>query len=430
MSLEDFQLLDNEPLDNSIIKRDFTKIYHRQGDQLNQSDQNIEFILGENNNYHQIGNAYLEFNITVRKNDDTNFHFDDPVRLVNNGFAFCFKEARLSTTIGSDIEINKFCGQLSTIMRAISNKDGDLLSQFDNINENDIPVLERLADLPPQIRDSPHQKMLINNHTDANKGKIKGYLYLEDIFGFCKTFKKVTKNLGFHLTFKTNDLQNIIYSSMADDINVTINNFYLYVPNLIPSVETQVMFNEATQNNYKISFDEWYAERRIISDTITQMDIGTSQHVNSPKYLIGAHQTRIRADTANKNNNIAIFDNLNLQKYYVEIDSVRYPRDNVLVNYEQNDYIEQYKDLKLFFKEYIGEELMSPFISYPDMKTKYPIQIIDLRHQPDHITPKKIQLFQEYTADPENAKFYLIVIRRREIELISDGNKLIEVKVI
>ena len=315
-------------------------------------------------------------------------------------------------------------------MRSISNKDGDLLSQFDNINEKDIPVLERLADLPPQIRDSPHQKMLINNHTDANKGKIKGYLYLEDIFGFCKTFQKVTKNLGFHITFKTIGLQNIIYSSMADDINVTINNLYLYVPNLIPSVETQVMFNEATRNNYKISFDQWYTERRIISDTITQLDIGTSQHVNSPKYLIGAHQTRIRADTANKNNNIAIFDNLNLQKYYVEIDSVRYPRDSVLINYEQNDYIEQYKDLKLFFKEYIGEELMSPFISYPDMKTKYPIQIVDLRHQPDHISPKKIHLFQEYSVDPENAKFYLIVIRRREIELISDGNKLIEVKVI
>ena len=43
MSLEDFQLLDNESIGNSIIKRDFTKTYHRQGDQLNQSDQNIEF---------------------------------------------------------------------------------------------------------------------------------------------------------------------------------------------------------------------------------------------------------------------------------------------------------------------------------------------------------------------------------------------------
>ena len=161
------------------------------------------------------------------------------------------------------------------------------------------------------------------------------------------------------------------------------------------------MFNETTQNSYKITFDEWYTERRVISDTITQMDIGTSQHVNSPKCLFGAHQTRIRADTANKNNNIARFDNLNLQKYYVEIHSIRYPRDGVLINYEQNDYIEQYKDLKLFFKEYIREELMSPFISYPDMKTKYPIQIIGLRHQPDHITSKKIQLFQEYIEDPE-----------------------------
>ena len=160
------------------------------------------------------------------------------------------------------------------------------------------------------------------------------------------------------------------------------------------------------------------------------MDIGTSQQVNSPKYLISAHQTRISADTANKNNNIAIFVNLNLQKYYVEIDSVRYPRDSVLVNYEQNDYNEQYKDSKLYFEEFVGEQLMSPFISYPDVKTKYRIEIIDLRRQSDHISPKKIQLFLEYSADPENAKFYSIVIRRREKELISDGNKLIEVKVI
>ena len=102
MGLEDFQLLDNEPIDNSIIRRDFTKTYHRQGDPLNQSDQNIEIVFGEINNYHQIVNAYLEFTITVRKNDGAKFHHDDPIHLVNNGFAFCFKEARLSTTIGGD----------------------------------------------------------------------------------------------------------------------------------------------------------------------------------------------------------------------------------------------------------------------------------------------------------------------------------------
>ena len=122
---------------------------------------------------------------------------------------------------------------------------------------------------------------------------------------------------------------------------MTNNNLHLYVPNLLPNVETQVMFNEATQNTYKTSFDEWYTERRVVSDTINQLDIGTSQNDKSPKYLIGAHQTR--TDTANKNKNIAILDKPILQKYYNEIDSVRYPRDSFLVNYEKNDYIEPNK---------------------------------------------------------------------------------------
>ena len=116
---------------------------------------------------------------------------------------------------------------------------------------------------------------------------------------------------------------------------------YLYVPNLIPSVETQVMFNEATQNNYKISYDEWFTERHIISDTITQLDIGSSQNVKSPKHLIGAHQTKDRTDGAISTKNVAIFDNLDLRKYYIEIDGQRYPRDSSLMNYEQDDYIEQ-----------------------------------------------------------------------------------------
>ena len=73
---------------------------------------------------------------------------------------------------------------------------------------------------------------------------------------------------------------------------------------------------------------------------------------------------------------------------------------------------------------------MSPFISYLDLKTKYPIKILDLGHQSDHITPKKLQIFQEYSADPENAKIYITIIRRREREMISDEKKLIKVKVI
>ena len=171
---------------------------------------------------------------------------------------------------------------------------------------------------------------------------------METIFGFCKTFKKLTKKLGFVITFKTANLQDIIYPSMADDINVTINSLHLYIPNFIPSVETQLMFIETTQNNYKISFDDWYTARKIITDLLTQHDIGSAQNVIQHKYMICAHQTSLRSTTPDKKIKIALFDNLDLRKYFVEIDGLRYPRDSVLINYEETDYIQQYKDLKLF----------------------------------------------------------------------------------
>ena len=162
--------------------------------------------------------------------------------------------------------------------------------------------------------------------------------------------------------FKTNAFQDIIYTSMADDIIVTINSLYLYVPNLIPSIETQLMFNENTQKNYKISFDEWFTEKRLIPDLLVQHDIGLSQNVSSPKCKICAHQTSLRTTTSDKKINIAIFDNLDLRKYYVEMDSTGYPRDGFLINYEENDYIQQEKGLRLFFKEYIGGPILNPLI--------------------------------------------------------------------
>ena len=108
MSLEDFQLLDNEPFDNSILKRDFLKVYHQQGAQLNDADQNIEFMFGENNNFHQIGNSYLEFDITIRPQRAADaFDGNSPIRLTNIGFAYVFQEARLSTST-TDLEHNKY----------------------------------------------------------------------------------------------------------------------------------------------------------------------------------------------------------------------------------------------------------------------------------------------------------------------------------
>jgi len=67
------------------------------------------------------------------------------------------------------------------------------------------------------------------------------------------------------------------------------------------------MFNESIQNYYRIFFDEWYTERRIVTDQKYQVDMGSAQSVNIPKYLICAHQTYGRSNLPNKRRNISIF---------------------------------------------------------------------------------------------------------------------------
>ena len=316
-------------------------------------------------------------------------------------------------------------------MRALTSNDADLLSHFDNIDETQNGG-----------NNTSLEQMLNNNHTDANRGKIKGHIPLGHIYGFFKTFEKITKNICFHLTFRTNDLKGILFTTLGDDINETINSLYLFVPVIIPITETQVTFNESIKNKYTITYDSWYTERKLSTDgNELRVDIGSAQNVDSPKNLIGAFQTLDTVgafqtlDTVgahNKNNSVAIFDDVNVKKYFLEIDGYRYPKDAVLTNFPENDYLDQYRDLKLFFKEYVEEELMNPFINYIAMKNKYRIQVIDLRHQIHHITPQKIQLFEEFNTDPAKvkARLFVILIRHRQIEMFSDGDKSIEITVI
>ena len=93
MSAEDFELIDIETIDNSYIKRDFARVYHQQGAQINYPDQNIDFIFGDKNIYYMIGVTYLEFDKNVPIADIVNITDANRIRLVNNAFAmFLYKQ--------------------------------------------------------------------------------------------------------------------------------------------------------------------------------------------------------------------------------------------------------------------------------------------------------------------------------------------------
>ena len=170
------------------------------------------------------------------------------------------------------------------------------------------------------------------------------------------------------------------------DVNVSNNSISLFIPQMIPSPEIQVYFNEAISKTFSLSFESWTTDRKPV-DTARdfQIDISSASNINSPLYLIAAHQKTQRPDPANLVNNLpnnrfnkAIFDQTDVRKYYSEKDGVRYPKNPIMVSYAENIYLDHYRDLKLFNKEYIVESMLNPFITYDKMKNYYPIQIMDL----------------------------------------------------
>ena len=108
----------------------------------------------------------------------------DVINLVNNAFAYCFNEARLSTTGGSDIEHNKYVGQESTFLRALTSKDGGLLSHFDKIDE-----------FQAEIENTSLRHHLINNRDQPRiKVKLKDTYFLNAFLDFAEHSKRLLNN--------------------------------------------------------------------------------------------------------------------------------------------------------------------------------------------------------------------------------------------
>ena len=53
---------------------------------------------------------------------------------------YCFREASLTTTGGSEIDLNKYVGPVSTMMRLLTSKGGDLSTCFDKVNETETEI--------------------------------------------------------------------------------------------------------------------------------------------------------------------------------------------------------------------------------------------------------------------------------------------------
>ena len=140
--------------------------------------------------------------------------------------------------------------------------------------------------------------MFFNNHNVAAiEGKIIGQLSIKRYFGFCKSSMKITKGLRFHISIKTGDKQDNIYTTFAKNNIVKIDNISLIVPTILPGAKTQKFFKGSIRISFTLSVREWVSDKKFVnSDLVYQVDASSSHLLNSPKYGILAYQTAARSE--------------------------------------------------------------------------------------------------------------------------------------
>ena len=148
--------------------------------------------------------------------------------------------------------------------------------------------------------------------------------------------------MGFELQLKTSDeRQNITFTTLrGDDVNVTINSIYLFIPSPVPSHEKQQIFNESIAQSFTLSFALWVSVRKPINTgNEYQLYIGSVSNINTPFNLINAHQKAQRDNPARPPSqfNDAIFDNVDVKRFFVGINRVRYPKDSVETSYSKTN---------------------------------------------------------------------------------------------
>ena len=129
-------------------------------------------------------------------------------------------------------------------MKFVTQRDGDLSTYFDKVHESEAG-----------IKISSLKQILINSHTEHNRGLIRGHLPLEHIFGFCRSYEKINERLRFELKLQNiTRKQDVLSTKLGDKtVDVTNNCVHLYIPTIMPCPETRRIFNRVFTKSFTLS---------------------------------------------------------------------------------------------------------------------------------------------------------------------------------
>ena len=114
------------------------------------------------------------------------------------------------------------------------------------------------------------------------------------------------------------------------------------------------------------------------------------------------------------------------------ISTENYPNAGILLNYNDDDYIQGYREIQQAFKALTKDDILQPYISDHDFRSSnnvnnvgYNLYIFDVRYQKNLEAAQSIKVEFIFSENiPENTiNWYALVLKNKLISISSDGNR-------
>ena len=233
---------------------------------------------------------------------------------------------------------------------------------------------------------------------------------------------------AFVLSVNTND----IIRDLRNFGKVRINANEWYVPHFTPSISQQtILFN---QNENITPTELQYVERSVLmkevnTQNLWSFEIGTHEGEDFPICVNVGSQQRERQESQNSNNDT--FYRPPVTSAQCIIGTEKYPDSAVLLNYEDDDYIQRYGQIKEAFKALTKNDIVQPCLSDNDFRSSnkkndfgYSFYVFDKRNQKnsENAQPIKVEINFDGVF-PAGIYDYALVLTNRRISISSDGQR-------
>jgi hypothetical protein len=406
----DWQLFDEAPDENETESMQYVE-YLSNNTNLSTAITNFEFIHMDLDRYILPSKSYLQITGVVGTTANPSVAYANTVNVALTNNALNIFERADYLIDGTPLESVREVGVSTTIHNLLNFSQDYIKSNGSNVGwapDTNTGVVDRepIAAKVEHLVDGTWAvgaKGIFHENPTYNEGfkkrqsySIKGglnlttfYIPLSSLFGFCDDFTKPTRGVRHTLRLVRNTFANMFHVGAGGETpQFDIKKLSWWMPIVTPSitVDNKIMAKLNSGNKIPINF---LSKDTFRSDSTTNKSRTwrVTTQSQKPTRIFVALQRSAKLNTLTQNN--MIFDNMDLESIYINVNSQQYPVRAYELNYSDvgsEDYSRAYMDL-MAYKGFDTSDGVQ--ISHTDFKALYSIYHFDLTNMADDIYTRK-----------------------------------------